>query len=192
MGQHQNSLHFIFGGWDGYNQSLGCAACSLTPAQLNWRPGEDLFSAGELVRHISLGRISWLLPMQAPGSQELAEKIPEWTVDRDDNRHILESAVDIVDQPQELVSWLQLTWQVINNCLAAWTVPDLAESYRYTWNGQVYANSRQWTLWRILNHDLHHGGELSLMLGLQGIQTFELQGLFGHIILPPLANEKTG
>ena len=40
-----------------------------------------------------------------------------------------------------------------------------------------------------MNHDIHHGGELSLMLGLQGIEAFELCTLFGHIILPPLSNK---
>jgi hypothetical protein len=31
----------------------------------------------------------------------------------------------------------------------------------------MYLVSRQWTLWRILSHDLHHGGQLALLLGLQ-------------------------
>jgi hypothetical protein len=33
---------------------------------------------------------------------------------------------------------------------------------------------------------MHHGGELSLMLGSQGIQPFELSDLGGHIQLPPV------
>lgn len=53
----------------------------------------------------------------------------------------------------------------------------------------MYAVSRQWTIWRVMNHDIHHGGELSLMLGLQGIEAFELSALFGHIILPPRLDE---
>ncbi len=47
--------------------------------------------------------------------------------------------------------------------------------------------SYQWTIWRIMAHDIHHGGELSLMLGMQGIEAFELSGLGGHITMPPLA-----
>jgi hypothetical protein len=47
--------------------------------------------------------------------------------------------------------------------------------------------SRQWTIWRIMAHDIHHGGELVLMLGMQGIDNFELGDLGGHIIEPPLA-----
>ena len=38
-------------------------------------------------------------------------------------------------------------------------------------------------------HDIHHGGELSLMLGLQGIEAFELSAFGGHIVLPPLADQ---
>jgi uncharacterized damage-inducible protein DinB len=86
------------------------------------------------------------------------------------------------------VTWLELTWQMIDKTLTTWTVSDLTQTYRHTWNGKTYAVSRQWTLWRILSHDVHHGGELSLMLGLQGLEAFELSDLFGHIILPPLAD----
>jgi hypothetical protein len=40
-----------------------------------------------------------------------------------------------------------------------------------------------------MSHDIHHGGELSLMLGLQGIEAFELSSLVGYIIEPPLMEE---
>jgi uncharacterized damage-inducible protein DinB len=53
---------------------------------------------------------------------------------------------------------------------------------------KAVAISRQWTIWRILSHDIHHGGQIALMLGMQGIEAFELSGLFGHITLPPLAD----
>jgi uncharacterized damage-inducible protein DinB len=76
---------------------------------------------------------------------------------------------------------------MIDRTLSAWSVADLAATYEHTWNGDVYAISRQWTVWRILTHDVHHGGELALMLGVQGVSTPELGDLFGHITLPPLA-----
>ncbi len=38
-------------------------------------------------------------------------------------------------------------------------------------------------------HDIHHGGELAVMLGTQGIEIFELGNLGGHIIEPPLIDE---
>lgn len=183
------SLSYIFDGWNGYNQSIINAVTPLTPAQLNWRPKEKFNSVGELVRHISLGRLTWLLRAAAPGSKELANEISEWNQDSDGNKDIIESSIDICEQPEELVNWLNLTWQIIENSLTSWSFSDLSKTYPHRWNGDEYAISRQWTLWRVMNHDIHHGGELSLMLGLQGIEAFELSELFGHIILPPLIKE---
>jgi hypothetical protein len=51
---------------------------------------------------------------------------------------------------------------MIEQTLASWTAADLA-------------------------HDLHHGGELALMLGMQGIAVPELGDLGGHLTVSPLA-----
>lgn len=184
-------LQNVFEGWNGYHQSILKAVATLSPEQLRWRPAEDFNSVGELVRHISFGRLIWLLRMGASGSAEAAQHISEWEPDSDGNRNILETSIVITEQPPELIHWLELTWQIVEKTLTSWTVEDLFQTYKHRWNGQVYEVSRQWTLWRLMNHDIHHGGELSLMLGLQGIQAFELSALFGHIILPPLSNDSS-
>jgi len=75
---------------------------------------------------------------------------------------------------------------MIENTLNTWKISDLGENFKHVWRGNTYTPSRQWTIWRVMSHDIHHGGELSLMLGLQGIEAFELSALFGHIIEPPL------
>ncbi|MFN2196678.1 MAG: DinB family protein [Anaerolineales bacterium] len=178
----------IFEGWDGHQTSLVNAITPLTSAQLRWRPADDLQSVGELARHIAFGRIDWFERMGSPGSTELAAKIDTWEQDRDGNRYIVESAVPIADQAGELVHWLEITWQMIEQTLNTWDVSDLSVNYRHTWNGTVYSVSRQWTIWRILTHDVHHSAQISLMLGMQGIKAFELGDLFGHITLPPLAD----
>lgn len=46
--------------------------------------------------------------------------------------------------------------------------------------------SRQWTIWRIMAHDLHHGGQLAILLGIQGIEIPELGDLGGHLTEPPV------
>ena len=187
MNATTTTLAAVFDGWKGHQTSLVHAVAPLTPEQLAWRPAENLNSVGELARHISLGRLTWFQRMGAPGSAELAAEIDAWERDSDGNLNIVERAVPIAGQADALVHWLEVTWQIIERTLNSWTVADLAQSYRYTWNGDVYAISRQWTIWRILSHDIHHGGQLSLMLGTQGIEAFELGYLFGHITLPPLA-----
>ena len=189
MTSEMRSLQAVFDGWQGHQASLVNAIAPLTADQLMWKPAPNANSIGEIARHISLGRVTWFDRMSAPGSAEVTSLIRAWEIDDDGNRDIVESDLLIVDQASELVRWLDLTWQMIETTLKTWKVDDLAQTYRHKWNGQTYAVSRQWTLWRILTHDLHHGGEVSLMLGLQGIEAFELSTLFGHITLPPLADD---
>jgi uncharacterized damage-inducible protein DinB len=186
-GNNMNSLSDIYQGWEGHQTSLVHAVTPLTREQLIWRPTDGFSSIGELGRHISLGRITWFKRMGAPGSAELAEQITAWEQDRDGNHHIVESAIAITEQADQLVHWLENSWQMIDLTLKSWDVADLAQTFRYTWNGTTYAIPRQWIIWRILSHDIHHGGQISLMLGMQGISAFELGDLFGHITLPPVA-----
>ena len=183
-----DSLAMVFEGWQGYRQSIIHAVTPLTAEQLLWRPAAHLRSVGELVRHIALGPISWFHWMGAPGSDELAGRIVAWEEDAHGNRYVIETALDIADHADELVKWLDASGKMIADTLRAWTVADLQQIYRHTWNGNTYAISRQWTLWRILAHDLHHGGELAILLGMQGLENFELGYLGGHIDLPPLAD----
>jgi uncharacterized damage-inducible protein DinB len=182
-------LHVLLEGWNGYHQSIVNAVRPLTADQLGWRPANHFHSVGELARHMSLGRITWLQRMSAPGITELVQQIHSWETDPDGNRTIDETSFQITEDSSELVVWLERTWQVIDRMLHEWHVSDLAQTYPHQWNGKLYTPSRQWTIWRVMSHDIHHGGELSLMLGLQGIEALELSSLFGHVILPPLLGE---
>jgi uncharacterized damage-inducible protein DinB len=188
MSTVNTSLNDVYQGWDGYRESIRKAVSPLTPEQLTWSPATHLRSVGELVRHIALGPIEWFVRMDAPGSHDLAAQVDSWTEDSHGNRYIVEDAIAIADQAAELVKWLEASRQMINQTLETWTVADLQKTYHHTWRGNKYAISRQWTIWRIMAHDLHHGGELVLMLGMQGLENFELGDLGGHIVEPPLAD----
>jgi uncharacterized damage-inducible protein DinB len=170
------SLKTVYEGWDGYQVSLVHAIAPLSSAQLAYRPAPGLRSVGEITSHISLGRLGWFQRMQAPGSDELASQAEHW----EPESAIMENAV-------ELVRRLEVTWQMIENTLTGWTVADLTKSYRQPYQGKIYAVSHQWTIWRIMAHDLHHGGELAVMLGMQGINIPELGDVGGHITEIPLA-----
>jgi hypothetical protein len=76
---------------------------------------------------------------------------------------------------------------MVQATLSTWTVDDLTEAYLHKCRGTVYGVSRQWTTFRMLAHDIHHGGQLSILLGEQGIEAFELIGMGGHIVEPPVA-----
>jgi hypothetical protein len=130
-----------------------------------------------------MGRINWFARMGAPGIDGVAERVPEWETDADGVRHIVEAAV-AADEPRGLVEWLELSWHPIQHVLEEWTAADLERTYPHRWQGQDFANSRQWTIWRIMPHDIHHGGQLAMLLGILGVDAFELRALGGHIVMP--------
>ncbi len=181
------TLQAVFEGWDGHQVALVNSVAALTPAQLAWRPADNQRSAGEITRHIAFGRLTWFFRMQPPGGEELKGQITHWHTDPDGGQHVVEDAYAITEQPAELVRWLEASWGMIGRTLAEWTVADLAQSFRHTYQGVAYAVPRQWVIYRILAHDLHHGGQLATTLGLQGVELPELGDMGGHLTFPPLA-----
>src|SRR3954451_12987125 len=131
------TLASIFDGWNGYQTSLLHAVAPLTSEQLAWRPAADRRSMGELIRHLSLGRITWFSRIGAPGIEAVGERVPRWHTDKGGARHVVETAVPC-DQPAVLVEWLELSWKPIERMLEEWTVDDLFQTYRHCYAGKDY------------------------------------------------------
>ncbi len=172
-------LSVVFEGWGSYQDSLAKAIAPLTPAQLAWRAAQGLRSVGEIASHISVGRIDWFHRMGAPGSAELAGEIA-----------MLGYVAVIDNDPAAQVGWLESSWQMIAKTLDQWRVADLTCTYKLSYRRNTYAVSRQWTIWRILAHDIHHGGQIAMLLGIQGIDIPELGDQGGHLIMPRLAESR--
>lgn len=187
MTDNSTALTEVYRGWDGYQTSLVHAVAPLSAEQLAFRAAPGLRSVGEIARHIACGRLGWFRRMGAPGSEELAAQIPEWVIDKDGNSHLVEESLSL--EPAELVRWLETTWSMVETTLAEWTVEDLQRTYRHIYWGTTFAVSRQWTIWRILSHDIQHGGQLSVLLYMQGIDIPELGALGGHLTELPVAGD---
>jgi uncharacterized damage-inducible protein DinB len=181
-----SALGELFDGWNGYETSILHAVEPLTAEALAWRPAPGVRSLGEVIRHVGLGRINWLARMKAPGVERVCEQVPQWFTDGDGARHVVEDSVRC-DASGVLTHWLELSWGPTEQILAEWTVEDLFRTYVHTFRGTQYEVSNQWTLWRILSHDTHHGGQIAMMLACLDIPAFELRGLGGHVIAPPVA-----
>ena len=70
----------------------------------------------------------------------------------------------------ELERALTTTWNLISDCLARWTPAMLDDRFELPRaDGTTIAVTRQWLIWRVLHHDIHHGGEVSLTLGGHGL-----------------------
>lgn len=151
----------FYQGWDGYQQQLIEVLAPLAPEQLALRAAPDHWSIGMLATHIVARRTVWFHLVLGEGSPDLA---PLATWDGND-QPIRTSA--------EIVKGLEVTWQTIQDALSHWTPADLDKKFQDWLPGEPYRGdepwySRQWVIWHVLEHDLLHGGEISLALGMHG------------------------
>ena len=174
------SLKQILEGWDGYQASLVHAIAPLTREQLAWRPAPQMRSVGETAGHLAIGRIGWFARMDAPLSRALEQEAA--AIQHPGGNLNSELCADAA----LLVHWLDTTWAMIDATLLQWSVDDLFRTFRHAYWGTVYEVSYQWTIWRILSHDIQHGGQIAQMLGMQGIAVPELGDLGGHLTVPPV------
>jgi uncharacterized damage-inducible protein DinB len=70
---------------------------------------------------------------------------------------------------EELVHALDVTWQFMADRVARWSDDDMRKTFEDEQDGKIVPLSRAWIIYHIFEHDLHHGGELSLTLGMNNI-----------------------
>ena len=155
------SLSLFYKGWDVYQQRLVEAVAPLTPEQLALRSSPQNWSVGMLAAHIVATRVWWFQTRMGEGSADLAP-LETW----DQNEEPIRPAA-------ELVEGLKMTWQMIQDSLARWMPADLDQIFPSIGEGTV-ERSRQYIIWHVLEHDIHHGGELSSILGAHGLAAVDL------------------
>ena len=162
MAENDTSLASLYKGWDAYQEQLVKAITPLTAEQLALRVAPQLRSVGMIAAHIIGARVRWFHRLMGEGSV---------------NIHLL----GMWDRPEapvrsaaELVGGLEDSWKLIQNSLAHWTFADLDHVFEGTYGGEEYSLTRQWIIWHVIEHDLHHGGEISLTLGAHGLLGLDL------------------
>jgi uncharacterized damage-inducible protein DinB len=161
MTEDKLSLDLFYTGWDVYQQRLVAAIAPLTAEQLALRSSPQNWSVGMLVTHIVSTRVWWFHTRMGEGSADLAP-LELW----DENEEPSRSAA-------ELVAGLERTWLMIQDALTRWTPADLGQVFPPYGEGS-FARSRQYIIWHVLEHDIHHGGELSSILGAHGLPAVDL------------------
>lgn len=150
MNEKLTTLQAYYKGWDNYQRLLIEAITPLSTDQLALQVAPHLRSIGMIAAHIISARVWWFHNIMGEGNADLAPM-----VDWDDDNAPLRTA-------SELVIGLEATWQMIHADLERWTPADLEQRFRR----RETTVSRQWIIWHIIEHDLHHGGELSFSLGM--------------------------
>ena len=156
MGQNA-TLATFYENWKLYQDNLKQALTPLTPEQLTLRAAPGLRTAGEITAHIIGARSRWFTQFLGEdwGS---ATAMTEWDREGASGRSSM-----------ELVRGLEATWQFMADALARWSDEDLQRTFSREWRGENYELSRSWVIWHLVEHDLHHGGEFSLSLGMHGL-----------------------
>jgi uncharacterized damage-inducible protein DinB len=164
MSQESTALATFYAGWKKYQDALAQAIAPLTPEQLALRAAPHQWSIGILAAHIVSARAWWFHDIVGEGGDDVGA-MTGW----DDEVPFRRTAA-------ELVAAFHTTWQFMQDTIARWSPAELAaENVRRTRpNGQTVMYSRQWIIYHLLEHDIHHGGEISQTLGTHGLAAPDL------------------
>ncbi len=173
MAQQAFPLIMFYKGWETYQRSLVETIAPLSSEQLALRAGSHQWTIGMVAQHMIANRVWWFQVWMGEGSPELAP-IVHW----DPADYEYQPPGD----PVELLAGLKASWNMIADSLARRTVVDLEQVFqppaalREEERELFSPSTRQWIIWHVLEHEIHHGGELSLALGGYG-----LQGIYGDM-----------
>ena len=156
--QPQSTLEVIYENWRVYHEKLRDSIAPLTDEQLMLQPAPRMWPLGQILQHIISVRAGWFSGTLQDDDKAMSEYM-SWG-----HRDSPERSA------RELARGLDDTWAFIESRLQRWTPGDCARTFPDEWDGQVYQVSRSWVIYHVMEHDLHHGGEVSLILGMNGLQ----------------------
>lgn len=153
-----STLAAIYKGWETYHGLLIAALAPLSDDQLALKAGPGLRTIDIIALHIIATRAGWFHVVAGVGSAEKYLPLDDWDREGQPSR-----------SAAELVSGLQSSWQLIQEALAKWTPADLSTPFTIKRGDKEHTFTRQWIIWHVIEHDLHHGGEISIVLGANGL-----------------------
>ena len=158
-------------GWENYQQAIVKTIAPLSSEQLALSVAPQNVSIGELLAHMIGARVNWFFAWMGEENAAMAA-IDRWA----------SSDESTVPEAAELVAMFEETWHVISSALDRWTSADLEqlivppashqEWLRRRGEEEEPPHTRQWIVWHVMEHEIHHGGELSLALGTYGVDSF--------------------
>ena len=157
MAEDNFTLTTFYESWKTYQQHMRETLAPLTAEQLALRAAPNLRSIGENAAHVVGCRAGWFTFVLGEEDEEV-KSIANW----DDKGAPARTAA-------ELVQALDHTWEFMAGRIARWSSDDMRKTFEDDWDGKIVHLSRAWIIWHVLEHDLHHGGEISLTCGIHGI-----------------------
>ena len=158
MAEENFTLSTFYTNWKQYQVHIKDSVAPLTAEQFTLRAAPHLRTIGELATHIVGCRAGWFTYVLGEDVGDEVKAIANW----DEEDAPARSA-------DELVHALDLTWNMMADRLARWSDDDMRKTFEDEQDGQTVQLARAWIVWHVMEHDLHHGGELSLTLGMHGL-----------------------
>lgn len=161
-------------GWERYQRAIVASVTQLSSEQLALPVAPHYVSIGDLLAHMIDARVAWF-------GGWLGEALPDVT-HWEEERAPQDAGGSTRYKAAALVAQFEQTWRVIATAMPRWTTPELEQMVAPPAAHQAWLRSRgedeepphtrQWIVWHVMEHEIHHGGELSLALGAYGLDSF--------------------
>jgi len=145
----------LFGHWDAVREGLFQALDQLTDEQLRFTPRPELRTIGAVACHIASAENGWL-------SHIVWRETADWPADFGVSEYTSVAALKGL-----LGRVHSRTKAYLATISADPPSPQVDQPIVLPWGPQV---SLRWVIWHVLEHEIHHRGEIYLMLGLLGME----------------------
>jgi uncharacterized damage-inducible protein DinB len=167
-------LQPFYTGWANHQRILLAAIADLRQDQLALRTSPAEMTIWQIASHMAGSRAYWFHDVLGEGDPSIRDMfrvarttVPNLSLEdagwEDDEAHP-RTATEIADA-------FHATWGVIDECLKRWTPDDLAVELP---GGSAGTSTRGWVLWHLMEHEAHHGGAISLILGTNGLPGLDM------------------
>ena len=168
MPQPSESIRRFYADWMQYQSRLVDGVRDLTADQLAISAGPNHSPIWALAAHAAGVRTYWLCGVLGEAGAETTP-FPDPLADlgwEDDLDHPRSAA--------ELVVALETTGAIIERCLDTWTTDMLEVDFERRLGDVRQIHMRRSILLRLLSHDAFHSGEISQLLGANGLPAIDL------------------
>jgi uncharacterized damage-inducible protein DinB len=160
MNEPQSAMSTIYSGWQTHHSRIIAALAPLSADQLALRAAPTQRTIEEIASHVIGARSRWMM-------MDEGESPFKAFVNWDCEGMQVRSA-------DELVNALDTTWRAMQAAIARWTPAQWQETFPGEPPEEPAEITRMWVIWHLIEHDVHHGGEISLILGMNGLAAPDL------------------
>jgi len=160
------AVEAVYEGWRRVQDRLDARLPGMSDEQLSLRASAESWPVWAIVAHIACTRVYWLCSV-------CGEPGIESTPFTDPANEGWEDRLDVPRGAGELLMALRSSWAIVDSSLTGWTPEMLQVAFTRTRNGEVQHHTRHSVLTRLVMHDSFHAGEVSLLLGLNGLPSLD-------------------